>query len=216
MKLTMPAAGGNFPGGRGLREARPTPPRAERVHPALAPFRPAFRKGQGAGAKGPTLALAWPRLATRLPAVDRQPRPQRWHENGAYAVASLRRVMGLGMHQQWRADVIPGERDVLWAGVEVFGPVVSRVAALREYRIHDGNGAVCRCRIEHALHRRLQPAGHGNIVGIDAQLVVSELALEVENVPGAPGRKGDAPEAGLGCIGAAVRRAEANKRILAG
>src|SRR5262245_21537500 len=167
----------------GERRAQP-PPRAELVHPALAPFRPAFRKGQGAGTKGTTLALARPRVATRLSAVDRQPRPKSWHENGAHAVASLRRVMGLSMHQQWRADVIPGERDVIRAGLELFGPVVPRVAALREHRINDGNGEVCRGRIEHALHRRSQPSGHGNIVAIDAQLVVSELALEVENVPG--------------------------------
>ena len=124
--------------------------------------------------------------------------------------------MGLGMHQQGLADVIPSEREVIRASLEVFGPGVARVAALREYCINDGNGEVCRCRIEHALHRRLQPAGHGYIVGIDAQLVVSELALEVEHVPGSTWRKGDAPEAGLGCIGAAVRRAESNKRVLAG
>src|SRR4029453_17585376 len=98
--------------------------RAERGTPTLAPFRPAFRKGQGAGAKRTTLALARPRLATRLSAVDRQPSPKGRHENGAHPVASLRRVMGLGMHQQWRTDVIPGERDVLRAGLVVFGPVV--------------------------------------------------------------------------------------------
>src|SRR5215470_2998526 len=89
----------------------------------LAPLRPTLRKGQGAGAKRPPLALARPRVATRLSAVDRQPRPKRWHENGAYAVASLRRLMGLGMHQQWLPDVIPGERDGIRAGVEVFSPV---------------------------------------------------------------------------------------------
>src|SRR5215471_17147658 len=111
------------------RRAQPPPPR-RKGPPMLAPFRPAFRKGQGAGAKRTTLALTRPRVATRLSAVDRQPRPQSWHEKGAYAVASLRRVMGLGMHQQGRADVIPGERDVIRAGVEVFGPGVSCVAAL--------------------------------------------------------------------------------------
>src|SRR5256885_2275498 len=95
----------------------------------LAPFRPAFRKGQGAGAKGTTLALTRPRLATRLSAVDRQPRPKGWHEKGAHAVASLRRVMGLGMHQQGLADVIPSEREVIRASLEVFGPGVARVAA---------------------------------------------------------------------------------------
>src|SRR5262249_14137468 len=147
--------------------------------PTLAPFRPAFRKGQGAGAKGTTLALTRPRVATRLSAVHRQPRPKGWHEKGASSVASLWRFMGLGMHQQWLADVIPGEQDVIRASLEVFGPGVSCVAALREYRINDGNGEVCRRRIEHALHCRLQPSGHGNIVGIDAQLVVSELALEI-------------------------------------
>jgi hypothetical protein len=35
----------------------------------------------------------------------------------------------------------------------------------------------------------LQPSGHGNIVGIDAQLTIRELALEIENLPGAPGEK---------------------------
>src|SRR5262245_18639318 len=82
-----------------------------RVNPTLTPCRPAFRKGQGAGAKRTTLTVTRPRVATRLPAVDRQPRPKGWHENGAHAVAPLRRVMGLGMHQQGLADVIPGERD---------------------------------------------------------------------------------------------------------
>src|SRR5215470_9943383 len=104
----------------------------------LAPLRPTLRKGQGAGAKRPPLALARPRVATRLSAVDRQPRPKGWHEKGAHAVASLRRVMGLGMHQQGRTDVIPGERDVIRAGLEVFGPGVPRVATLREHRINNG------------------------------------------------------------------------------
>src|SRR4029453_16363959 len=106
----------------------------------LAPFRPAFRKGQGAGAKRTTLALARPRAATRLPAVDRQPSPKGRHENGAHPVASLRRVMGLGMHQQWRTDVIPGERDVLRAGLEGFGPGAPRVAPLREHGSNGGDG----------------------------------------------------------------------------
>ena len=125
----------------------------------------------------------------------------------------VERLGGIGIRC---AEVGPGERDGLRASLEAFGPGVPRVAALREHRINDGNGEVCRCRIEHALHRRLQPSGHGNIVGIDAQLTIRELALEIENVPGAPGRKGDAPEARLGRIGAAVRRAESNKRVLAG
>src|SRR4029434_6722143 len=56
--------------------------RFQRGTPTLAPFRPAFRKGQGASAKRTTLALAPPRVATRLPAVDRQPSPKGWHEDG--------------------------------------------------------------------------------------------------------------------------------------
>src|SRR5215475_3746877 len=187
-----------------------------RVNPTLTPCRPAFRKGQGAGAKRTTLTVTRPRLATRLPAVYRQPSPKGWHENGAHAVAPLRRVMGLGMHQQWLADVIPGERDGFRASLQAFGPVVPRVATLREHRVNDGNREVGRFRIEHALHRRLQPAGQGNIVGIDAQLPLRELALQIEHVPGPPRRKGNAPEARLSRIGAAVRRAESNKRVLTG
>ena len=91
---------------------------------------------------GRPLTVARPRLATRLPAVYRQPSPKGWHENGAHAVAPLRRVIGLGMHQQWLADVIPGERDGIRASLEAFGPGVPRVATLREHRVNDGNREV--------------------------------------------------------------------------
>jgi len=39
-----------------------------------------------------------------------------------------------------------------------------------------------------------------SLVGIDAQLTIRELALEIEHVPGSTWRKGDAPEARLGRI----------------
>src|SRR4029453_4618411 len=59
--------------------------RFQRATPTLAPFRPAFPKGKGPRSKRTPLALARPRVAPRLPAVDLQPSPKGWHEDGAHA-----------------------------------------------------------------------------------------------------------------------------------
>src|SRR4029077_12247682 len=70
--------------------------------------------------------------------------------------------------------------------------------------------------IEHALHRLLQPARHGDVVGVDAPVAVRHLALDIEHMPRAGRAEQDAPEAGVGRIGIAVLIAHAQERVLSG
>src|SRR6516162_10525008 len=95
----------------------------------LAGFGPALGERQRAGAEGPPFALSWPWPAGRLNAVPRQARAQRRDQQGAHPVsATLRLGVGLRVDQQWIADLIPGERNLLTARRHALCPKMVRVA----------------------------------------------------------------------------------------
>src|SRR6478609_146511 len=183
---------------------------------ALPRLGPAFGEGERAGAEGLALALALPRLALGLVAIDGQPRAERRDEQGADAVSSrVGTLIGLGMNQQRFADVVPGERDLGIGGRNVLGPEIARVARLLEGGIGDRDCDILELGIEHALHGFLQPAGHRDVVGVDSPAALGQLALDVEHVPGPHRAVDDPPVAGVGRIGVAILGAEPDERVLA-
>src|SRR5438105_6807408 len=162
---------------------------------ALASLGPALREGQCAGAEGSSLALPRPGTARRLDAVPREARAQSRDQDGAHAVGTVGRRVGLRVDQQGIADLVPSECDLLALRQDAFGPEIAHVAGFREVCVDHGNRRVLELGIEHALHGRLQPACHCDVVGIYAPAVVRELALEVEHVAGARRAEDDATEA---------------------
>src|SRR5579872_2411899 len=182
---------------------------------SLARLGPALGEGKRAGAEGPALALPRPGLARRLDAVTSQSRAQRRHENRAHAVGPVGRRVRLRMDQQRVAHPVPGERDLLAMRSDALGPEIPIIAGLCEGRVGHGDRRVLELGIEHALDRRLQPARHRDVVGIDPPAVVRELALEIEHVPGPRRAEDDAPEARIGLVGVAVALAQPNERVLA-
>src|SRR6059058_3007831 len=77
----------------------------------------------------------------------------------AIFAAPLARVR---VNEQRLADLVPGPR-----GVDALGPEIARVALLAEGRVNNRDRRVGGLRVEHALHGRLQPAGHRDVVGIN-------------------------------------------------
>ena len=99
---------------------------------------------------------------------------------------------------------------------QVLGPEIARVALFRELGVDDRDRRVRSLRVQHALHGRLQPARHRDVVGVDAPAVLGQLALEIEHMAGS-GRAGDdAPVAGVGGLRPAIGGAQADERVFAG
>ncbi len=101
-------------------------------------------------------------------------------------------------------------------GDQALGPEIAGVARFGEFGVDDRDRAVGGLGVQHALHGRLQPARHRDVVGIDAPAVLGQFALQIEDMPG-PGRAGDdAPEAGIRGDRPAIGGAEADERVFAG
>src|SRR5579883_3661963 len=178
-------------------------------------FGPTFRKGERASAEGLAFALALPRLALGLMAVDGQPCAERRDEQRAHAVRTrVRTLVRLSVDEKRFTDVVPGQRNLAVEGGNMFGPEVSRVAGLAERSVRDGNRQVLQLGIQHALYGLLQPAGHGDVVGIDAPAALGQLALEIEHVARPHWTMDDAPVARVGRIGIAVLARQPDERIL--
>src|SRR3546814_7433966 len=75
-------------------------------------------------------------------------------------------------------------------------------------RITDWSSGVC-------SSDRLQPARHGDVVGIDPPVALGQFALHVQHVAGAAGAGDDPPEACVGGQRVAVLLGEADERVLA-
>src|SRR5579883_461679 len=203
------------------RPMPPAPPVTTTTSPAaftsvaLSRLGPALREGERAGAERPALSLSRPGLARGASAVAREPRAQRGHEHGADAIGPVGRRVGLRVDQQRIPHPVPSERDILALRGHALTPEVPIVARLGKAGVGHGDRRVLELRVEHALHRRLQPARHRNVVRIDAPAVLGGFALEIEHVTGAGRREDDAPEARVRLVGVAVAFAEADERVLA-
>ena len=110
---------------------------------------------------------------------------------------------------------MPGERDILTRRNGAFGPEIAWIAGLAELGVNDGNGRVQQFGVEHALHGCLQPTRHRNVVCIDPPLVLSEFALQIENVSRPCRGEDDAPEAGISRVIVAIGGAQPDEWILA-
>ena len=120
------------------------------------------------------------------------------------------------MDQQRVAEIVPGHGDLVVRRHDRLGPEIGRIAGFAEGGVNDRDRGIGQGRVEHALHRVLQPVGHGDIVGIDAPRAVGRLAAVVEHVAGAGRAEQDAPEAGDASLVGAVGRAQADERVFAG
>src|SRR5579863_1457054 len=154
-------------------------------------------------------------MAGRDDAVAREPRAQRRNQHRADAIGPVRHLVGFGVDQQGITDPVPCERDLFLMRHCTLGPEVARVAGLGERGIERWNVGISELGVEHPLHRRLQPARHGDVVGVNAPMTMRQLALEIEHVPRTNVTKDDAPEARIGGVGFSIFRAQTNEWILA-
>ena len=157
------------------------------------------------------------RIAPRgLDAVADETRAERRDQHGAHAVAPVGNLVRLRVDEQRLADIEPGQRDVFAVRFDVFGPEVARIAGLGKLRISTGDRRVGKFGIEHALHGRLQPPRHRDVVGVDAPAPFRQFAFQIEHVAGAGRRKDDPPVARLRRVRLAVLVAQADKGVFAG
>src|SRR5262249_38959580 len=95
------------------------------------------------------------------------------------------------------------------------GPEVPDISGLGKRRLRTGDCRVGKFGIEHALYRRLQPARHRDVVGVDAPAPFRQLALQIEDMAGPGRRKDNPPIARIRRVRITVLQAQADKRVLA-
>ena len=112
---------------------------------------------------------------------------------------------------------MPGQRDyiVLAAivGLDGFRPVGESVALAAEFGVDYLNGLIGEFGEEQAFDFFLEPAGQGDVVGVDAD-ALGEFAFDEQGVAGAAGRVQHPPVAGAGGLFAVFRQPD--ERIFAG
>ena len=123
-----------------------------------------------------------------------------------------------GGHRQhkWFAEIVPGQVNCVVLGLDGLGPEGAAVAGLGERRLMDGEFLVGELREEQRLDFILEPAGEGDVVGIDQDFVVDEVAFEVEDMAGSGGGIEDPPVADAGGLRAALFVLETNEGVFAG
>src|SRR5208282_368654 len=183
---------------------------------ALTGLGPALGKRQRAGAEGSSFALPRPWSAPRLDAVSCQAGAEGRDQESAYPIRTTGLRVGLGVNEQWIADLIPGQRNLLVPGDHPFGPEIARIPRFRELGIEHRDCRVSGFGVEHSLDGGLQPSRHRNVIGVDVPAIIRQLAVEVENVPWSGRASDDAPKARIRRVGTAVGLAQAYKRVLPG
>src|ERR1700733_12404571 len=97
----------------------------------------------------------------------------------------------------------------------MLSPEVAWISGFGELRVRTGDRCVGKFGIEHALHGRLQPPRHRDVVRVNAPALFGQLAFQVEDVAGTSWRKDDPPIARLGRVRLAVLHAQAYEWVLA-
>ena len=82
--------------------------------------------------------------------------------------------------------VVPGERDLVVVAFDCFGPERVGVALPAELRLNDLNGLVGKLGEKQALDLLLQPAGQGDVVGVDPY-AFHQVTLDEQYVAGTAG-----------------------------
>ena len=137
-------------------------------------------------------------------------------QHRAYAVGPLRVAAGEAVAHERLAQVVPRQGDVLAVGADRLCPEGTQVAGTSEAGFSGGNLLVAEGGVDSSLDFALQPAGHLDVVGVDARFVAGQFALQEQHVPRPARREQDAPEAGVAGDRAVVGLAEADVRVLAG
>ena len=160
------------------------------------------------------LANTWPTFG--LDSVAGQPRSERRNKHRAHPVRTPWNRIGLSVDQQWLAHLIPGQYNLVIAGIQTFCPKVTRVTELAESRVGHGDGQVEKLGVDCTQHGGLQPTCHRNVVRIYSPARFRELAFQIENVARPAWRGQDAPKDSIRREGIAVVIAEPNDRIFSG
>jgi hypothetical protein len=96
----------------------------------LSSLRPALAQSQYAGAGRMTFAVPRPWPAFGFDSVAGQPRTERRDKHRAHPIGTPWNGIGLGMDQQWIAQLIPSQQNLFIVGVQTFCPEIARVTDL--------------------------------------------------------------------------------------
>src|SRR5262245_11917594 len=106
-------------------------------HPLFADVGPTLGERQRRGAERPAFPLSLPRATLGVDAIARQACSKGRHEHRAKAIAAPRYFIGLSVHEQWIADVVPRQRHLLAPCHRTLGPEIARVAGFAELGLRD-------------------------------------------------------------------------------
>ena len=81
-------------------------------------------------------------------------------------------------------QVVPGQRYLIVPGHKGFRPVRTKVPGLLELGFDYLKTVVSERSVHMGLQGPLQPASHGDVVGIDSGLIIGKLTYDEEDVAG--------------------------------
>ena len=112
-------------------------------------------------------------------------------------------------------EIVPGDRYLCVPADDQLGGVGANIPLPLEGSVHDGQVGIGEGRVDDRFYLFLEPAGQGDVVGVDRDLVVRQLADEEQGVAGAGGRQQNPPVAGRGGD-IAFFLAQLDERVFAG
>src|SRR4030095_15589402 len=143
---------------------------------------PGFRTRQTgrAAVLVPTLLREWSPDSDAL--VKGHLGPTRWDKTTVHAMRTACDTPGGNGEHERLAKVVPGQGNMIIVRLYRLSPEGPVVTSFGKQRLDHLDVLVSKRRIEQALNLALEPAGHSNVIRIDAHRIVRHVALDEEDV----------------------------------
>jgi len=180
------------------------------------PADPSLRPSQAGRAANLVPTHLWVNVALDDLAIESDLRPTGWEEATVHPDIPPRSGPDRGRQHVGLDEVVPGEGDDVFVTFDTLGPEGVGIPGLDEFRLNHRRLLVGELRKENCFYGGLEVAGHGDVVRVDTDLVVNQVALEEQYVTRSTGRIQDAPVADPSRLGSAFFSGQTDERVFSG